>query len=155
MNAFNASILPIEVAVGRSGKQAIETRGIGAVTGDHFVRTDDVAQALRHFCAIFNHHALCEEALDGLVVGDEAYVAHELAPEARVDKVQNRVLDAADVLIDGKPVLRGLRIEGSVVVVRVGVAVEIPGGIDEGVHGIGFTACGPAALGTGRVDELR
>ena len=69
--------------------------------------------------------------------------------------MQDGVLDAADVLIDGEPVLRGLRVERSAVVVRVGVAVEIPGRIDERVHGIGFAARRTAALGAGRVDELR
>ena len=43
-----------------------------------------------------------------LVVRDQAQVAHHLGPEARIDQVQNRVLHAADVLVDRKPVLRAL-----------------------------------------------
>src|ERR1700688_2059373 len=31
LDAFDAGILPVEIAVGRSGEEAIETRGIGAV----------------------------------------------------------------------------------------------------------------------------
>ena len=68
--------------------------------------------------------------------------------------MQDGVLDAADVLVDGEPVLRDLRVERSAVVVRVGVAIEIPGRIDERVHGVGFAARRAAALGTRRVDEL-
>ena len=69
--------------------------------------------------------------------------------------MQDSVLHSSDVLVDGKPVLRGLRVERSMVVVRVRVAIKVPGRIDEGVHGIGFAACRTAALGTSRVDELR
>ncbi len=36
----------------------------------------------------------------GSLVLDQSHVAHELGPEARVDQMQNRVLHAADVLID-------------------------------------------------------
>ena len=63
------------------------------------------------------------------------------------------MFNAADVLIDGKPILRGLRIEGSTVVMCVGVAVEIPGRINEGVHGIGFAARRTTALGASGIDE--
>ena len=55
---------------------------------------------------------------DGLVVRDQADVAHHLGEEARVDQVQNGVLDAADVLIDRKPVGDLLRIERRLVVLR-------------------------------------
>ena len=154
LNAFDARILPVEIAVRWSGEQAVEARGVGAIASHHFVRTDDVAETLRHFGAIFNHHALREEAFDGFVMGDEAEVAHELGPEARVDEVKDSVLNAADVLVDGKPILRDFGIERSAVVVRVRVTIEIPGRIDEGVHGIGFAPRQTAALGTRRVDEL-
>jgi hypothetical protein len=42
-----------------------------------------------------------------------AQIAHHLGPEARVDQVQNRVLHAANVLVDRKPVLRNLRENGA------------------------------------------
>ena len=37
MNAFDAGILPVEIAVGRRGEQAVEARGVGAVARDHLV----------------------------------------------------------------------------------------------------------------------
>ena len=40
---------------------------------------------------------------------DQAHVAHHAHPEARVQQVQDRVLDAADVLIDRHPVVRRAR----------------------------------------------
>src|ERR1022692_660988 len=107
LDAFYAGILPVQVTVGGSGEQAVETGGVGAVAGDHVVRADYVAETFRHFGAVFDDHALREEALYRLVVGDETHVAHELGPEARVDEVQDGMLDAANVLVDGEPILRG------------------------------------------------
>src|SRR5207249_3967488 len=77
---------------------------------------------------------------------DQAEVAHHLAPKARVEKMKNGVLDAADVLVDGKPVIDLRRIEGSLVVVGVAVAVEIPGRIHECVHCVGLATRWPAAF---------
>src|SRR5258708_29239413 len=71
---------------------------------------------------------------------DQAEVAHDLAPKARIEQVKDGVLDAADVLIDWKPVGNLGGIVGSFIVVRVAVTIEIPGRVDEGVHGIGFAA---------------
>ena len=100
LNAFDARILPVEIAIGRRGEQAVQARRIGAVARDHLVRRDHVAQTLRHLRAVFDHHALREQALDRFVVRDHAQVAHELRPEARIDQVQDRMLDAANVLIN-------------------------------------------------------
>ena len=155
MDARYAGILPVEVAVGRRGEEAVKARGIGAIARDHFVRADDISQALRHFGAVFDHHALGKEAFDRFVVGDETEIAHELRPEARIDQMQNRVLNSANILIDGKPILRGPRTKRRVVVVRVGVAVEVPGRIDEGVHGVGFAARRTSTLRASRIYELR
>ena len=65
------------------------------------------------------------------------------------------MLDAADVLIDREPVLRGLAIKRRSVISRIRVAIEIPGRIDKRIHGIGFAARRAAALGTDRVDKFR
>jgi hypothetical protein len=62
---------------------------------------------------------------------------HGAGEEARIEQVQDRVLDAADILIDRQPVVGGLRI-GRTVAARRGEAGEVPGRIDEGVHGVGF-----------------
>src|SRR5215469_461861 len=158
LNAFNAGVLPVEIAVGRSGEQAIQACGIGTVTRDHLVGRDYVAQILRHLAAFFDYHALGKEALDRFVVGDHAEIAHELRPEARIDQVQDCVLDAADVLINTsltEPVLGDLAVKGRMIVLRVRVAVEVPGGIHEGVHGVGFAARGTATLWTRGIYKYR
>ena len=68
--------------------------------------------------------------------------------------MQNGVLNAADVLVDLEPVTDLGRIERQGIVVRVAVAIEVPGGIDEGVHGIGFAPRRASALRAVHVDEL-
>ena len=98
---------------------------------------DHVALRLRHLRAVLaHHHALREQVRRRLVILDQPDIAHHLGEEARIDQVQNRVLDAADVLIDRKPLRDLRRIERRRAVVRIAVAVEIPGRIDERVHGV-------------------
>jgi hypothetical protein len=110
------------------------------------VGIDDVALRLRHLGRC-DHHALSEELAHGLVVLNDADVAHHLGPEARVNQVQDGVLHAADVLIDGEPVGDLFGIEGRGGVLRIAVAIEVPAGIDEGVHGVGLAARGPPHFG--------
>src|SRR5436309_12126449 len=100
--AFNPAILPVQIAVGRCGKQAVETRGISAKAGHHLVGRDYVAQTLRHLRAVLDHHALSEHALDRLIMLNQTHVAHERRPETRIDQLKYGVLHAAEVLIDGK-----------------------------------------------------
>ncbi len=85
MDAFDAGVLPVEVAVGWSGEEAVEARGVSAIPRYHLVGADNIAKTLRHFCAVFYHHALGEETRGWFIVGDEAEIAHELGPEARID----------------------------------------------------------------------
>ena len=90
----------------------------------------------------------------GLVKFDEP-VAHHLGPIARVDQVQHRMLDAADVLIDRHPVRDFLRIERHAVVMRIAVAEVIPVRIDERVHRVRVALRRASALRADHVDILR
>src|SRR5712672_4013404 len=92
---------------------------------------------------------------DRFFVADQAKIAHDLAPEARIEQVQDGVGDAADVLIDGKPICNFGGVEGGFVVLWIAVAIEIPRGIDEGVHGVRLAARGTAAFRTGGVHKFR
>src|SRR5439155_5915980 len=65
---------------------------------------------------------------------DEPEVVQRLHEEARVDQVHRRVVDAADVLVDGAPPVTELLVERRLVVVRIAVTHEVPGRVDEGVH---------------------
>ena len=51
-------------------------------------------------------HALRQQVGERLLERGQAEIAHHARPEPRVQQVQDRVLDAADVLVDGHPVVR-------------------------------------------------
>src|SRR5260221_6559471 len=74
MHSFHACFLPVELAIGRSCEKRIHTCGIRAELCDHFIRRNDVPFALRHFCAIFDDHALSEEAGSWLIIAHNAKV---------------------------------------------------------------------------------
>ena len=63
-------------------------------------------------------HPLVEQARERLLEVDEPHVVERAADETRVKQVQDRMLDAADVLIDRQPAIRDLRVEDFAVVAR-------------------------------------
>ncbi len=54
---------------------------------------------------VVEHHPLREQPRERLVHVHESHVAHHLRPEARVEQVQDRVRDTADVLVHRVPVI--------------------------------------------------
>src|SRR5579872_2325905 len=64
------------------------------------------------------------------------------------------VLGAADVEVDGQPVVRGFAIEWSFVFMRRGEAQEVPRRTSEAVERVGLAFGRASALWTGCVDEL-
>ena len=69
--------------------------------------------------------------------------------------MQYRVLNTTDVLINREPVGNGLAVERSLLIVRVGVAVEIPGRVNERVHGVGLAFRRSATFRTRGVQKFR
>ena len=61
------------------------------------------------------------------------------------------MVDPADVVVDRAPVVDQPPVERRRVVVRVDVAEEVPGRVDEGVHRVGLAPAGLAAPRAGRV----
>ena len=124
--ALEPGVGPLDFLLRRRDEHHVQTQRVGAVLLHHVVGIDDVALRLRHDVAVLHQHALREQALERLVEVDQAHVAQHAREEARVQQVQNRVLDAAAVEIDRQPIGRGRRIERHLLVVRVGKAEEIP-----------------------------
>ncbi len=81
------------------------------------------------------------------------YVAEEFGEEAGVDQVEDGVFDAADVEVHRHPETALAGIDDLFVVPRGGVAEEVPGGVEEGVHGVRLPVGGMAADGTADVSE--
>ena len=155
VSALDSLGIPVEVLLGRGDKQDRQTHGVGAVGLDDRARGHDIALGLGHGVAVLVlDHALAQQVGEGLVHTQQAQVAQCLGKEAAVEQVQNGVLDAADVVIDGHPTVGGFLGEGQLGVVRVGIAQVIPAGAGEGVHGIGLAFGRATADRAGGLVEL-
>ena len=119
----------------------------------HFGRRQPLA--LLAAIGLMHHHALGEEAGEGLVDTEIAALAHRAGEEARIEKMQDRVLDAADILIDRQPMIGHRRIVRRRGIVRIGEAHEVPRRIDERVHRVGLARRRSVALRTGDVLPCR
>src|SRR5690606_18142706 len=84
-------------------------------------------------------HALGEQTLERLLHVDMAGLSHGARKEARIEEMEDRMLDAADILIDGEPVIGRLRV-GRIILPGRGEAYEIPAGINERIHGVRLAA---------------
>ena len=153
--AFNSLLVPFQVFFRGGGEERVHASGVAAILVRHFNRADKIAFRLGHLGAVFEHHALREEPFYRLAMIHQAEVVHHLAEEPGINQMQNRVFHAANVLIDLKPIRSFRFIKRRAVVVRVGIAIEIPRGVDEGIHRVRFAARGPAALRANRVHEFR
>ncbi len=91
-------------------------------------------------------HALGEQSGERLVDAEMAGLFHRPGEETRIQKVQNRVLDPADILIDGEPVIDRRARYGDARARRA-KAGEVPRRIDEGVERIGVAPRRMAAGG--------
>src|SRR6476646_8583624 len=89
--------------------------------------------AIARAIGLMGDHALCEESLERLGHPKLAKVLKRARPEACVEQVEDRMLDPADILGDGKPGL-GFRAIERLVLRLAGETDEIPAGIDEGVE---------------------
>src|SRR5262249_21412001 len=80
--------------------------------------------------------------------GGVAEIGQNLGEEGRVEEVEDGVLDAPDVAVHAvglEPVPDLGAVEGYPFLARGAVAREIPRGLDEGVHRVGFAARRPTA----------
>ena len=82
-------------------------------------------------------HTLSEQAFERFRHIQIAAIAQGPGEEPRIEQVQHRVFDPADILVDGHPILRRGAIEGRTRTERA-EANEIPGRIDKGVERVGF-----------------
>ena len=153
-DAVDAAIVPFGVQLRWPDEELIDAGGVGAVALDQLVRRDAVALRLRHHGTVALDHPLREKRREWFVDGDHLGVVKGLHEEARIEQVQDRVLDAADVLVDRHPVVNLGLVEGQRLVVGVGVAQEVPRRIDEGIHGVGFATGRLAAARARGVDEF-
>ena len=129
----------------------LQCRGVGAAL--HLVgrKIEDAPLLVRALICFMRHHPLREQRSERFGHVDQADAVQRARPEARVEQVQDRMLDSADILFDRQP-FRDLVPVERLVLGLTGEAQEIPGGIDEGVERVGL-ANGLAAA-SGAIDML-
>ena len=81
-------------------------------------------------------HALGEQAGERFGHLDHAQLGHGAGEIARIEQMQDGVLDAADILVHRQPVIRR-RLVHRLVGMRIGEAGEIPGRIGKGIQRVG------------------
>ncbi len=145
---------PIDVVFRRASEDHRQADRVDTVFVDLLAKIDAIAERLAHGLAAIENLPLIEQFLHRLVEIDHAEVVEHLREEPHVEQVQDGVLNAAHVLRHGHPAVDGFGIERALGVVRRAVAVEVPRGVDEGVHRIGVTLGRGATLGTCHVDPL-
>ena len=152
---FNRLFAPLQIFFRRRGEQRVQATRIAAIFLGHLNRAYDVAARFRHRHAALLHHTLRKEPRNWLVVIHQPDVAHHLAEKSRIQQMQNRVRDSADVLVNRKPVTHFLLIERRGAIVRICVAIEIPGRINERIHRIRLAPRRTAAFRTRGVHKFR
>src|SRR5262245_64593778 len=95
-------------------------------------------------------HALREQTLERLVDRRVPGLVHGAGEEARIEEMQDGVLDAAYILIDREPIADGIRIDWHLRMRRTETC-EVPGRIDESVHGVGLARGRPATARAGHM----
>ena len=151
--SLDTLIAPFEITLDGRSEENEETRRISAILLDDLLGRDNVALRFRHLRAILDDHALRQEILERFIKIQKLLVAQHLREEARIEKMQNRMFDAADILIDRRPVVHLVRCKRLVRVVRIGVAHVVPRRADKGVHRVRLAPCRTAALRACAVHE--
>ncbi len=146
---LDAFLLPLQLGVGRCGKEDENAQRIRTIFGDHVVRINAIAERFGHRQPPpgiraagddVEHHALGEKPRHRFGDVNQSQIPHELAPEARVKQVHDGVLHSADILIHREPIADDVGIKRGTVVSRIAVAEIVPAGINERIHRVGVTS---------------
>src|SRR5215216_3816093 len=130
-----ALAVPGTAFVPRTDEHQEAPERVGAIAVHVLLRVDHVAPALAHLLTVGPEYVpLVAKAGHGLVEVNQPKIAHNLGEKAGVEQVQNGVLYAAGVLVDGEPLLSPFGIERPLVVVRREVTVPVPRGVHESIH---------------------
>ena len=125
---------------GRPEEADVGASGVGAVALDGFDRAHRVALRRGHLRAVAGDHALGEQVRERLL--DVEHRPCPRAPCRRSARTSGAGSRARRRRCTGRPASSSRRPRGprALVVVRVEVAQEVPGGVDEGVHRVGLAA---------------
>ena len=154
MHALDPGRVPVRAVDPRAHEHHEQPQRVGPIPPHVFVGGLDVAARLRHLAALEDDGPLVPEADHRLVEGQFSQIAKGFGHEAHVQQVQDRVLDAAGVLLHRQPFPADRLVHERRVDLRIDVAVHVPGRVDERVHRVGVASSGAVAFRARRLDEL-
>ena len=100
------------------------------------------------------HHALRQQAIERLGDINQTAILEGFGEKARIEQMENGVLNATHVLLHWKPAVDGVFAERPFCVVWIGKTQVVPGGAHEGVHRVRFPFGRFAAGGTRHVHPV-
>ena len=101
---FDFDIFSIAPIATRSPSSRLNARGGPRAPASISTSAGESQSPVRVAIGLVHHHALREEAGERLLqVADMAGRLHRAGEEAGIEQMQDRVLDAADILIDRQP----------------------------------------------------
>src|SRR6478752_816905 len=106
----------------------MEAKRISAMYPYELIRRNLRTATLAHLGSFFGQdHPLVAKTGEGLAMIDHAQIAQHFREEPRVEQMENRVLDAAGVEINWRPLFREIRIEWHFFESWTGIAIPVPG----------------------------
>src|SRR5207253_9944771 len=120
----------------------------GAEVADDVIWIYDVAPGFAHLAIVLTqNHALVDEAHEWLGRRKMAEVEEDLVPKAGIEQVQDRMLSAPKIEVNGHPMFFGFLADEDIGVFRIEVTKIIPAGAGPLGHGVGLAPGRSAALG--------
>jgi hypothetical protein len=86
------------------------------------------------FQRLLADHALGQEIGKGLAHLEIPKISHYPCVKAGVEEMKNGMLNPADILVHGHPVVHSLRIHRALIKIGTGIAIKIPGRLNKGIH---------------------
>ena len=141
------------VAPDRDGRAGFDLHGAAVGVFRNLFRIEPFAVFV--LVRFVRHHALGEKAGERLIDAEMPRRFHGAGEKARVQQMQNGMLDAADILVDRQPVIRLRTLDRLVGIGRRAITREIPAGIHKRVASVGFAPRRLAACRAGDVFPCR
>ena len=137
---IHALVAPWQRSFQRTHEHFIHAQRICTMACDKFIRVHDIAKGFRHLDPVgAENHALVEQFLERLVIGNHPAVMQYLVPESGIQQMQHRMFRTADIQIHRQPVIHELAIGNLLVIMRIQIADIVPAGTSPLRHCIRFT----------------
>ena len=139
--SFHSRVRPVQFSFRRSRKQNEKPCSICTIFIDNFLRAYNISERFTHLLAILVYHTLGQQVPKRLFLAYKPQIIQSHLEETGIHQMQNGMFHTADVLIHIHPVICLGFVKSFLLIFRITVSEEIPGRIQECIHGIHFSSC--------------